>query len=159
MLIVHDANIFIDMEAGGLLDAVFRLEHDVITPNALYDRELKEQHSHLIELGLVLYQVEPEGVERSWQLAATYNATSAMDRLCIALAEQEGCPLLTGDKRLKAAAKKEGCDVRGTLWLVEELVRENIVSIDQAHAAYYRMETAGRRLPFATAHRRLHKLA
>lgn len=159
MLIVHDANIFIDMQAGDLLEAVFRLRHDVITPDALYDRELKEQHAHLIELGLILHEVAPEGVQRSMRLAATHKATSTMDRLCIALAEQEDCPLLTGDKRLRKAARQEGCDVRGTLWLMEELVRENIIFPEQAHTAYERMETLGRRLPFAKAHRRLRDLA
>jgi len=71
------------------------------------------------------------------------------------LAQQEGCPLLSGDKDLRDAAESEKLDVRGTLWIVEELLQHDLIDVGQALAAYDKMKAAGRRLPWAEAKRRL----
>jgi predicted nucleic acid-binding protein len=59
--------------------------------------------------------------------------------------------LLTGDRALRNAAETESVMVRGTLWLVELMVRQELISIEQARAAYQRMQEAGRRLPWGIA--------
>jgi len=55
---------------------------------------------------------------------------------------------LSGDKRLRKAAENEGVIVKGTLWLVNELVTQNIISISKAQEAFGRMQAADRRLPW-----------
>jgi hypothetical protein len=56
--------------------------------------------------------------------------------------------LLTGDKKLRAAAEREEVTVRGTLWLVDRLVQEKKITITVAEQAYARMKEEGRRLPW-----------
>ena len=158
MLLVHDANVLIDLHEGGLLGALFQAPWRVVTPNALYHRELASSHEEFLELGLELLDVEGDWVLRSVQWAQTYRQTSAIDRLCLALALQEGCPLLTGDARLTKAARDEGCTVHGTLWLVERLIDAHLTTPHKALEAYDAMERAGRRLPFAKARKRLRGL-
>lgn len=155
MLLVHDANVLIDLNEGGLLQALFRAPWRIVTPNALFHRELEASHAEFIELGLELLEVDGEWVLRSTQWAQAYRQTSAMDRLCLALALQENCPLVTGDRRLQKAAQAEGCPVHGTLWLVEGLIDQRLVTTRQALMAYDAMEQAGRRLPFGRARQRL----
>ncbi|MGC8530389.1 MAG: DUF3368 domain-containing protein, partial [Leptospirillia bacterium] len=58
------------------------------------------------------------------------------------------CPLLTGDKDLKAAAESEHVRVHGTLWLVSEMVRTGRISVLVARGAYHQMRVNGRRLPW-----------
>jgi predicted nucleic acid-binding protein len=74
------------------------------------------------------------------------------------LAACEICPLLTGDKDLREAAEAEGVEVRGTLWLVTEMVRSQKISAQVARAAYQRMRDSGRRLPWELAEQMLAEL-
>ncbi|WP_290576886.1 DUF3368 domain-containing protein [Algiphilus sp.] len=155
MLLVHDANVLIDLKEGDLLRPLFYGPWQVVTPNALFHRELATQHPELPDMGLQLLDVSGEWVLCSVQWAETYRQTSAMDRLCLALALQEECPIVTGDARLKKAAQAEGCRTFGTIWIVEQLTDNGLISITSAFSAYDAMEAAGSRLPFSDARRRL----
>ena len=56
------------------------------------------------------------------------------------------------------AAEKERVEVRGTLWICEKLVRENVLAVSELETAYGRMKTAGRRLPWEKIRRQLNRL-
>jgi len=51
-LLISDANILIDMEVGGLLRPMFRVDATFAVPNILFEEELREQHPELTHLGL-----------------------------------------------------------------------------------------------------------
>jgi predicted nucleic acid-binding protein len=59
--------------------------------------------------------------------------------------------LLTGDAALRQAAVAENIDVRGTIWLMTELVRNQQISSSEARHALERMRANGRRLPWELA--------
>tara|TARA_B100000929_G_scaffold290187_1_gene282961 strand:+ start:892 stop:1062 length:171 start_codon:yes stop_codon:yes gene_type:complete len=42
------------------------------------------------------------------------------------------------------AAIEKKLEVMGTLWLVEKLVQEGVISVERAHQAYDGIKTAGR---------------
>lgn len=146
-LLISDANIIIDIEAGKLVNQMFRLAYRFGVPDVLFDLELREQHGHLVTLGLEVMEVKSEAVRYAETLGERYRSTGAIDLLALALARQECCPLLSGDKALRQAAKKEGVDVRGTIWLVSEMLQAKVVTRKQARAAYAAMMSDGRRLP------------
>lgn len=146
-LLISDANIIIDIEAGKLVNQMFRLAYRFGVPDVLFDLELREQHGHLVTLGLEVMEVKPEAVRYAETLRERYRSTGAIDLLALALARQECCPLLSGDKALRHAAKKEGVDVRGSIWLVGEMLQAKVVTRKQASTAYAAMLSDGRRLP------------
>lgn len=152
LLLVSDANILIDIEEGGLLDDFFVLPYRFVTPDILFYEELDDQHAHLLELGLEIRELSPDSVLYASHLIQNYNGPSANDCFALALASQEQCPLLTGDQALRTAANREDIEIRGTIWIVEELVRHNVIGIARAHEAYHRMKDRGRRLPWEIAH-------
>ena len=78
--------------------------------------------------------------------------------MALVLAQQEQCPLLTGDRYLRQAAEKEGVVVKGTLWLVEQLVIQGLMTADDARNSYQCMKDNGRRLPWDAALQRLNDL-
>jgi hypothetical protein len=43
-LLIGDANIFIDLEAGGLITELFRLDDRIGVPDLLFEEELRAQH-------------------------------------------------------------------------------------------------------------------
>lgn len=147
MLIVSDANIFIDMDCAGLTARMFRLPEEFAVPDVLFMEELSTQHAELPGFGLRVLPLREEAIADAAQLGK-YRQLSQNDIFALALARQERSPLLTGDQRLRKAAETEGIDVRGTLWLVERLVNEGIISVAEAAKAYERMRQQNRRLPW-----------
>ena len=157
-LLISDANIFIDFEDGGLLEELFDLGVTIAVPDVLFEDELRDQHEALLEHGLRLMSLKAAAVERTIELASRYRRPSRLDLAALALAEQEGCPLVTGDRRLREAADHEGVEVHGTLWVAELLCTEGIVSVAQLRVAYARMRGAGRRLPWQVVEEQLQRL-
>lgn len=115
-LLISDANILIDMEAGALLETLFRLPMQFGIPDLLYYEEIEEESPDLDDLGLLIMEVSGDFVKYAEQLPSQYNHTlpakngpkpSHNDYLALALAKQESCTLLTGDANLRVVASKE----------------------------------------------------
>jgi predicted nucleic acid-binding protein len=156
--LISDANIIIDMEAGGILDKMFRLPELFAVPNVLYAEELEEHHPHLPGLGLAVLEMHEEFVLEAYRLGGIYRGPSQNDLLALSLAKQEECPLLTGDLKLREAAELEEVEVRGTLWVIERLCIERILDHEGAHLAYDKMKRDGRRLPWERVKKQLKEL-
>ncbi|HBM64123.1 TPA: PIN domain-containing protein [Pseudomonas putida] len=157
-LLISDANILIDLEEGELLDELFQLPYEFSVPDILFSEELESQHAHLLERGLILSELNSGSMLYALDLTARVSGPSRNDCFALALAKQENCPLLSGDQALRKAAEKEAVVVMGTIWLVEQLVQHQIISVPRAEAAYARMRANARRLPWDIALRRLNAL-
>lgn len=159
LLLISDANILIDMEAGELLEKLFQLPMQFAMPDILYWEEIEPGTPGLDELGLQILEVSGEYVDFAAALPAKYGvAPSPNDYLALALAKQEGCPLLTGDQDLKIAAQAEDVAVMGTVWLLRTMVESQVLRVDDALAALGMMKVGKRRLPWAEAERILNGL-
>jgi predicted nucleic acid-binding protein len=148
MLLVSDANIFIDFIVAGLTAELFRLPHEIVVPDVLYEQELAGRHAHLLNLGLQVRGLTGSQVSDAYRLQVKYREPSVNDLLALTLAKSLDCPLVTGDRRLRAAAEAEGLQLLGTLTLVEHLFVHAIVGLDDIRSAYERMRIGGRRLPW-----------
>ncbi|RLA50756.1 MAG: DUF3368 domain-containing protein [Gammaproteobacteria bacterium] len=158
-LLISDTNIIIDLKEGELLEDFFRLPYQFSVPDILFSDELEERHANLLGLGLKVSELTEDSMIKAFGLVDKYNGPSRNDCLALMLAMQENCPLLTGDGQLKKAAENEGVLVMGTLWVVEELVKREIISILSASEAYEKMREGGSRLPWGLAEERLSHLA
>jgi predicted nucleic acid-binding protein len=149
-LLISDANIIIDAVAGGLLDEMFALDYDYGVPNVLFHYELRNQNPGLQEKGLLIMELTAEAIADTLQLYTKHAKTGVSNNDCmaLALARQERCPLLTGDGSLRQLALNEGMEVRGTLWLVEEMFDAGHVTINRITEAYAAMKSHGSRLPW-----------
>lgn len=156
-LLISDANIIIDIVAGELVEAMFSLEYEFATPDILYAEELEEQHPEIVKAGLQVHELAAESVIR----ADTYfhensaSRVSVNDCLALSLAKQEQCTLLTGDSKLKQLAIVEGVTVRGTLWLVEAMFNDGIVTVREVEVSYQKMLDDGSRLPIKKIQKQL----
>ena len=149
-LLISDANILIDMIVGGLLDDIFRLDYEFGLPDVLFEYELHENHADLPEKGLQVLVLEDAAVEDTGSLYARHRSSgvSINDCMALALARQEDCPLLTGDAALRQVSILEDVEVRGTLWLLGEMIEANVIAVDRAAAAYGAMRADGSHLPW-----------
>ena len=158
-LLISDANIFIDFDEGGILERLFDLEVTIAVPDLLFEDELREQYAHLLDLGLQMIELDAAAILRVVELGTRYRRPSRMDLAALAAAEQQGCPLVTGDRGLREAAETEGVEVHGTLWLCERLFRGGQLEAAALHTAYRRMRLAGRRLPWSKVEAQLAEFA
>jgi hypothetical protein len=148
-LVVTDANIIIDLAAGGLLEEAFRMiDVEFCVPDILYVEELADHYGVLPALGLKVISQPPEDVQYVENLRTRFRGPSINDLFALALARSMGCPLLSGDRSLRIAAEAEYVVVRGTLWLVETLLQFGRIGVDRAAAAYEAMRNDGSRLPW-----------
>lgn len=147
MLLVSDANIFIDFEVAGLAAELFQLRHDIVVPDALFEQELSVRHTRLIELGLRRQTLTGEQVAEAYQMQTKYRGTGVFDLLALVLAKSLNCALVTGDRKLREAATAEGLQLMGTLTLIEHLYVQGILDLRAVESAYQRMQIAGRRIP------------
>ncbi len=148
MLLISDANIIIDMEVAELTEAMFNLPHEFAVPNVLYQEELHPECEPLIELGLQIYILPGDVMASVEPLRAAHRRLSANDLLAMVLARHLDCPLLTGDRHLREAAAALNLQVYGSLWLMAEMFRAGILTIQQVEEAYALMRAADRRLPW-----------
>ena len=150
MLLISDANIFIDFESAGLTTQLFRLPVTIAVPDILFYEELEEMHSDLLSLGLTLKEVRSEYMAKIplWQKSYGFRVSSN-DYLALALAKQERCPLVTGDMALRKVAVLEKIELRGTMYLMQQLMTLNLVSTAEMKLATERMKQQKRRLPWS----------
>ncbi len=156
-LLISDANILIDMDIGGLLEVMFRLDFAFAVPDILFEGELRSRHPRLPGLGLGVLELTAEMIDDATRLVGQYGhrRTSRNDLLTLALARQRGCPVLTGDADLRLACDEQGIDVHGTIWLMEQMLNGGLVDPETAAGAYRAMRKGGSRLPWGEVARQL----
>lgn len=84
-----------------------------------------------------------------YEFAQNIKGISVHDCFALFHAESQGIPLLTGDGNLRKIARSRGIDVRGTIWIVEQFLVDEILTQRQAISAVQKMkESADCRLPW-----------
>ena len=152
LLLISDANILIDIEDGNLSSVIFRLPYEITVPDILFELELRERHNYLLEAGLKVRSLTAESVKRTESLSFKYSRPSLMDHSAL-----EKCPLLSGDKDLRVAAKSEGVEIHGTVWIIEELLSHKLLKQVQARDSFDSMKAKGSRLPWGDVEKLLNK--
>lgn len=158
-LVVQDANILIDLLSGNVLDAFFRLGWSVHTTDAVLD-EVKDPLDQLALVAgkLKVVQLSAEEIGAiAILLHQQPKRISFEDCSLLDLASRMGALLLTGDANLRHCAEQRSLKVRGTLWLLDQMIESNVLPPKKAAAALLRMIKAGRRLPVADREARLAK--
>ena len=148
LLIISDASVLIDIECGELTSAMFSLSWQFAVPDTLFSEELAERHGHLLRFGLISKTLSGDLVAAAYNLHQKYIKPSVNDMLALTLAKHEGCQLLTGDKALREAAKELNVEVHGTIWLVEQMLQSEKITLEVARVAFQQMKDLGSRLPW-----------
>lgn len=156
-LIISDASVIIDIECAKLSKLMFCLPMIFQVPDILFVEELEEHHKHLTQLGLQIKSMDGNLVSNAYQLKQKYKKASVNDLLALTLAIDQNCQLLTGDKELNKIAKCFSIEVHGTIWLVEQLIHHNIITVEKARLSFLRMRNSGSRLPWKEIELRLNK--
>ncbi|MGD9569114.1 MAG: PIN domain-containing protein [Sedimentibacter sp.] len=82
----------------------------------------------LINYGLISLEITDEEFFYAINIRNRYPKLSGYDAIALAIAKVRSFILLTGDIRLRKAAADEDIGIRGTIWVFDELLRENIIT-------------------------------
>ena len=81
LLLISDANILIDMEAGQLLEKLFQLPFNFAIPDILYWEEIQPEAQGLEVLGLKVLEVRGEFVDYAFAMQSKYGEAPSTDLL------------------------------------------------------------------------------
>ena len=134
MILVSDTSVLIDLERGGLLEAIFALPHQFAVPDVLYEREMRGDWGEaLVKLGLRVEEVSKEGVASALRYRHQRASLSVPDSFALALAKERQWLLLTGDGQLRELAGGEGVECHGVLWLLDIMEEAQTPNIQSLH--------------------------
>lgn len=144
---ISDTNIWIDFGRAGLLDALFALPFTFVSTDFVVNELSHPDPDGLRARGLVVQDLNEAEVQSLFGLMTDHGNSSLADVSCYLVAKAQGHPLLTGDGRLRKQAIKDGLQVHGALWLLDELVANRVINSIQAADALQTMLAEGARLP------------
>lgn len=156
-ILVSDTNVWIDLYHGELLDVVFDLPYRFVTSDFAYKELRRPPGRTLTERGLEIevFSIEQHGA--LFELQQEHSNPSLADVSCFLLARENGWPLVTGDKKLRTAGEKEKVQIRGVLWILDELARLELVSAPDLARALQEMLSSNARLPEQECRQRIKK--
>lgn len=152
---ISDTNIWIDFRNADLLAELFQLPLTLCSTDFVMNELTDLPQDSLVEQGLQVETLNEGAVAQLFTLMGAHRNSSLADVSCYYLAQQTGHPLLTGDGKLRKQATKDGIQVFGVLWLLDQLVDHTIVAPVRAAEALRAMLEHGARLPQAECHQRL----
>lgn len=150
-LCVTDTNVWIDLEAAGLIELAFQLPLEFQAPDVIVAELTKPEGKDLVSRGLRERKLTGPEVLNVAALAARHRRPSRVDLFALALARSGGAILLTGDRHLREAAEQEGVEVHGTLWLIDRMVERSLLEPGEAARRLRQARERGRRLPIKQA--------
>ena len=159
--ISSDTNVWIDFSIINKTDLPFRLPYTYIMNADAIDDELLNPSNikqELLGLGLRKVDLEMNELLLASEYVLKYKQLSRYDAIALAIAKNRGITLLTGDKHVRDAAKKEFVSVIGTLRILDMLyayehIRED--EYDECLSEFKKHNGAGIRLPSTEIERRL----
>ena len=125
-VIVSDSSVIIDLAKAGLIEAAFSLPYEFVIPDVMFADELLDLAGYkprdLLRAGLKTAVLDGDGVTLAFQYAAEHHGLSTNDCFAMALAATiNDAILLTGDGLLRMVAPVETVEVRGLLWLCDQM--------------------------------------
>jgi predicted nucleic acid-binding protein len=156
LVLVSDTSVLIDLQRGGVLQIALRLPHDFAVPDLLFERELRKWKGPALEGRIRVLALEAEGVELAYRYRRMERNLSLPDAFALALARRGGHTLLAGDATLRTMATEEGVECHGVLWVLDQLARSNLATVDTLRKALIAISEHPRcRLPRSEIRKRL----
>jgi len=152
---VIDANVLIDIHHANLTRSLFSMSFSLVTTDLIASELEVPNYEYLMDPGLRSIELSSDQIERLLQLSSSYRRLSVMDLSALILAKEWRVPLLTNDKPLRDTAAEAGVEVHGTLWILDKMVCQNLISPRRAAEALESMIAKGSRFPPSESSRRM----
>lgn len=162
-IVVNDTNVFIDLHDVGLLEQFFRLPWEVHTTDFVMRELLDEGQKDTVatyesdgSLHVATFDFD-EVIKINKLHKKVINKTNLSITDCSVwyYAKQNKYTLLTGDRKLRNSALNEGVEVRGIIYVFDELVSNGIMQASLAAEKLALLKSINPRLPDSEIEKRL----
>jgi predicted nucleic acid-binding protein len=133
-IVINDASCLIDLNKVGLVEVMLQLPYRFVVALPVAHNELLDftdkDWKRLKGAGLEQIDLDPGQVGRAIAIQSVNARLSAEDCFSLVLAEDiKESILLTGDGRMRNVAVNNGCEVRGVLWVTDEVHGRGLVTV------------------------------
>ena len=163
MVVITDVSVFFDLYHLQVLPEFFALDLEIHTTNFVYNEILHSgQKTEFAvferskKLHIIKITVNEEDEIRAMQLHISNR--SFPDRTVLWKALQLKCTLLTSDNKLKKEAIGQGLVVHGSIWVIGQLVENEIISKIRGIELFEQMKLVNTRLPHDEVDRQIRLL-
>lgn len=130
-IVVKDACILFDLIDLELLDHFFKMDFVVATTQAVIDEITNPHQSEIVTRHIELENISVDQFGNDvfiFSLLTEHKGLSLTDCSVIDLAHRMEGILLSSDKSVRKISKANSIDVRGIIWIIEQLVNSGIIS-------------------------------
>jgi predicted nucleic acid-binding protein len=155
-------SVLFDLFYVGVLPEFFGLDIEIYTTGFIYNEILQSDEKNEFELfvrsgQLKIIVVEENEQETISNMKLTYSNRSIADKTALYKAMQMECILLTCDDKLKKEAIKQKLEVHGSIWIIDQLLDNDIIDTNRAIEVIESLKKTNSWLPVDELDRRLTK--
>jgi predicted nucleic acid-binding protein len=150
-LLIHDANILIDLIKTECIRHFFSLEYEMFTTSAVLG-ELNDAQQRILEqfISQRKLKIRKFDDKEDEAIIKTFSETPGIsypDATVYFASKDMGALLLTGNKKLRSVAESTGIEVKGIFWAFDEMKTKKVLSPSEYKKKLEKLNEINRRLP------------
>lgn len=162
-IVITDTNILFDVIKIGALPEFFSLDYEICTTVFVMQEIIPSPQKELVETfirakKLIVYDFSAEEIDEVQNFNTGRDLKRFTDKTVIWKSLQLNCPMLTGDQRMREVAEKMNIEVHGSIWIIDELVTNKLISSKKAVQLLEQLLITNSRLPKDEIEKRINKL-
>ncbi len=162
-LVITDSSVFFDIIKIQALPEFFALDFEICTTDFVKGEILESEQKEQIEMfirsqKLIVFELTEQEIDEVQNLKTTRFFKTLIDKTVLWKAKQLNCPLLTGDAKLRNEALEQGVIVHGSLWVIQIIVEQKIISPEVGIRFLEILKTVNDRLPLDEIEKLIRKL-
>lgn len=132
MLLISDANIFIDLHKIGLLDSFDKLGIKVATSDFVFNELNSEQKEIVENLNISIFELNSSEMGSFFNdfMSLNQNVLSHQDYSIFYFAKKHNGQVLTNDKALRKFSKKEQIEIKGIFYIMDLIIDKQEIAND-----------------------------
>ena len=158
-IVISDANILIDLANLSLLNVFTSLNCNCYTTDFVFEELNSEQQAIVKQLEksgkLQIATSHKQDIIEIAQLIEKSSGLSVQDCSVWHFSKKLNALMLTGDRKLRKEAEADNVIVRGVLYIFDELLRQQIIPLQEAIKSLEQLKQNNKRLPSDEIHKRL----
>lgn len=151
-VVVTDVSVFFDLFEIQVLPEFFALDWDILTTDFVYNEIQQADQKEVFEVyernnRLKILSFSSEEVTEVRNFETRLSIRSIADKTILWKALQLKATLLTCDKKLRKEAEAHSIEVRGSIWVIEQLVGNDIINATRGIRLLEELRMTNNRLP------------
>jgi len=162
-IIITDTNVLFDIIKIEGLPEFFSMDYEICTTVFVIQEILPLPQREVLETfirakKLTIFGFSAEEIEEVSNFNTGRNLKRFTDKSVIWKSLQIKCPMLTGDKKMKEVAESLGLEVHGSIWIIDELIANKLITRVKAISLLKQLLLTNSRLPKEEIEKRINRL-